>query len=199
MLASTDIYRDGREDPAPNQSFTTNTAKTAKPWTELRRSTSVLWLWIFYASLTVFAWVTTCVLAFRPITTSFYGADIGNLDYGLWQPATIQNMYIQNENWYRVSRVLWSIMNTLTLPLTSAICASAAVVYCQRSSESASNLSLRKTVVLADARWLDPNLYWRLIGPRGWQRSGSRFLLIGIFLNIVGGIIGPLQEAPWTR
>ena len=94
-----------------------------------------------------------------------------------------------------MSRVLRSITNKLTLPFTSAICASAAVIYCQRANERVSRLSLRQTMVLADARWLDPNLYWRILGPKGWQRNGSRFLLIGVLLNIIAGIIGPLQEA----
>ena len=85
MHTSTDSSRDDPEELASNQSHATDAAKTAKPSTKLRRTTSVLWLWLFYALLSIFAWVITCVLAFQPITTSQYGADTLSQHYSAFR------------------------------------------------------------------------------------------------------------------
>ena len=87
-------------------SLNTSAAKTAKLWKKLRRTTSILWLWFFYALHSMFAWVITCVLAFRPISTSQNGADTGNQHYSAFRLKETESLHVQNANWYRLPCVL---------------------------------------------------------------------------------------------
>ena len=50
-------------------------------------------------------------------------------------------------------------------------------------------------MALADKGWTDPATYTRMfLTSKGWKRYGSSFLLLAILLNILGGVISPLQE-----
>lgn len=56
-------------------------------------------------------------------------------------------------------------------------------------------MSMRKTMALADRGWTDPTTYVRILsGPDGYKRVGSVFLIVAMVLNILGGIIQPLQQ-----
>ena len=98
--------------------------------------------------------------------------------------------YAKNDNWFRAARVIQSIVSVLTIPLTSAVCSSAAVVFIQRNGKS--NLSLRQLMTFSDKTWADPATY-----PRSfisWKRYGSSLLTFAILLNGLGFVISPLQE-----
>ena len=167
------------------------------PSTTLHRSVYVLILVLLYMSMAVFAWVVTCILTFRPITARHYGAWIVNDDnngYGWVSTKHIPSLFIMNETWYRAARVLQSVVSVLTIPLTSAVCSSAAVIFVQQNHKSF-GLSIRQVMTLADKGWIDPATYARtFLKSKGWKRYGSSFLLLAMLLNILGGVISPLQE-----
>ncbi|KAF8809808.1 hypothetical protein BYT27DRAFT_7187068 [Phlegmacium glaucopus] len=49
-------------------------------------------------------------------------------------------------------------------------------------------------MALADKGWTEPKLYAKLLFSGGFKRYGSSFLFFAILLNILGGIISPLQS-----
>lgn len=165
-----------------------------------------IYLVLFYAILVLFAWVTTCILTFRPVTINRYG--VSKQDYHLNENLTldgpggpgeerkchVHNAFNQNQNWYKTAQVIQSIVGVLTIPLTSTICSNAAVVYLQHSSGfRPPNLTLRQMSVLADKGWSDIWIFFKLfIGTR--NRYISSFLLWAIFLHAIGALISPLQQ-----
>ena len=57
----------------------------------------------------------------------------------------------RNDQWRRVSRIGPQVLGTFSLPLTSAICARAVVVYCLWSAgQKQPAVALRQTLILAD-------------------------------------------------
>ncbi|KAL9622815.1 MAG: hypothetical protein Q9160_002934 [Pyrenula sp. 1 TL-2023] len=162
--------------------------------TKLHRSMYVLLLVCFYATLTLVAWVATAILTIRPITAKHYGVWIRNKEnngYGWVGANRYHSLYIKNENWYRTARVLQAIASVLTIPLTSAVCSSAAVIFCQR----AQNPSLRQMISLADKGWTDPTTWIRtVIKSNGFKRYGSSLLYGSMALVALGGIISPIQQ-----
>ena len=134
-----------------------------------------------YICLALFAWISTCILSFRPFFWPTYFADttqtLGYSDLG--------HLYSKNQRWFQATRVLQSIVSVLAIPLTSAICAKAAVVFTQRSSRRTS-LSLRQTMALADKGWASPATVLRASTPQGFKHIGSSFLLIAVVINLLG-------------
>ena len=168
------------------------TEKAKVPTASLRRSGHVLYLVLLYSTLAVFSWVVLCILTKRPITaTRHYGVNFDEPHaYGWTGANVIHSFYTKNEKWLRAAQVLQSIVAVLTIPLTSAVCSKAAVAYCQRRSHR--KLSLRQTMVLADRGWTDPIIYLRMLAG-GFKKYGTTFLLGAALLNIIGGIVAPLQ------
>ena len=163
------------------------------PSTKLHRSAFVLLLVFFYALLALFAWILTCILTVRLIT----GPDHYDLyvedssDYGYLNDGTpLYTYYAKNENWFRAARVIQSIVSILTIPLTSAVCSSAAVVFIQQNGRS--NLTLRQLMTFSDKAWADPATYARSF--MSWKRYGSSLLIFAMTLNGLGFVISPLQE-----
>ncbi|KAL4879461.1 hypothetical protein BJY04DRAFT_229024 [Aspergillus karnatakaensis] len=164
-------------------SINPNQAGKAPFSAHLHRSVYGPILAVIYAALAIAPWVIICILSFRPITADQYYATPDN--YYLDAKGK-QSLYRRNERWYHAARVLQAIAGIITLPLTSAICASAAVIYMQRNQ----TLTLRQTIALADREWMDlPGFF----GLKIWKRYGSTFLYLSILLNILGLIISPLQ------
>ncbi|KAF8812036.1 hypothetical protein BYT27DRAFT_7088253 [Phlegmacium glaucopus] len=163
------------------------TKLAAVPYTTLHRSAYIPKLVLGYTALAIFAWVLTCILSHRPITTDHYDISVHGYVNGT---ANIHSLFVENQRWFRVARVIQSIVTVLTIPLTSAVCSKAAVVFVQRQS----GLSLRQAMALADKGWTDPKLYAKLLFSSGLKRYGSSFLFLAILLNILGGIISPLQS-----
>ena len=91
-------------------------------------------------------------------------------------------------------RVIQAGVSVLTIPITSAACSCAAVAFTQYSRRSA-GMTMRQTIALADKGWTDPTTYLRLLFTRqGLKRYGSLFLFLAIALNVLGGILQPLQQ-----
>lgn len=76
----------------------------------------------------------------------------------------------------------------LTIPLTSAVCSKAAVIYVQRRGQRM--LSLRQTMTLADKGWTEPEIFLKLM-TGSYKRYGSWFLLLAIAVHILGPRLEP--------
>ncbi|KAL2008765.1 hypothetical protein VTN00DRAFT_6959 [Thermoascus crustaceus] len=132
------------------------------------------------------------------MSTNHYGIwfwDRDNNGYGWASVSYIHSLYVKNETWYRTARVIQSIVVVLTIPLTSAVCSSAAVIYVQRCRHaSPSNFTIRQLMNLADKGWTDPTTYTRLLFKKGgWKCYGSGFLVLAVLLNVLGGIMVCMQ------
>ncbi|KAL4902363.1 hypothetical protein BDW74DRAFT_158397 [Aspergillus multicolor] len=153
------------------------------------RSFYALFLALFHAALVLAPWVIICLLTDRPITGKRYGALAGDgSNYNSYDPRENQAAYAKSERWYHAARVIQAIASVLTLPLTSAICASAAVIFMQREKR----LTIPQLMSLADRGWLDWATYGRLV--HAWERYNSSFLLLAILVNLLGMIISPIQS-----
>ncbi|KAI9923767.1 hypothetical protein ASPWEDRAFT_700754 [Aspergillus wentii DTO 134E9] len=165
--------------------------------TRIHRLTYVIWLVLFYAALVLFSWIVICKLNYRPITANHYGVWVWNDDnngYGWSHDDVIQAQYQRNEKWYKAAQVIQSVASVLTIPLTSAVCSSAAVVYLQHCNDGRTpRFTLRQMTVLADKGWTDIETYFRLLTGR-FRRYGSTFLLWAVLLHAIGAIIAPLQQ-----
>ncbi|KAJ5175369.1 uncharacterized protein N7482_001246 [Penicillium canariense] len=169
---------------------------SAPPSARLHRSGYILFTVFLYIGLAVFAWVVTCYLSFRPITTKHY--DLQALDNGNWAlpDRNYQNpLFGRNEQWYRAARIIQSVVGILTIPLTSAVCSSAAVIFIQQRAHK--GITVRQVMTLADKGWADLATYARILPfltTDEWKRFGSSFLLLAILLNLLGSVISPLQQ-----
>jgi hypothetical protein len=196
---------------APGYRDDSNPAKDSLfPSARLYRSGYIILLALLYISMALFSWIITCRLSFRPIGVSKYGfwtvrnnkwAYLQNYPVGANGYPQIDNshdqvLYIRNERWYRAARIIQSIVSVLTIPLTSAVCSSAAVIFIQRR-QAHGRLSIRQVMTLADKGWTDLPTYARILplfATDGWKRYGSSFLLLAMFVNILGSVISPLQQ-----
>jgi hypothetical protein len=175
-----------------SRSTTAEGVKEHQPSTKLFRSWILLPLVISYATLAIFAWTVTCILSFRPVVgPKQYGFIYDPEDYEFLFLPGVQQSYVRNENWYRAARVIQSIVGVLTIPLTSAVFSSAAVIYVQQHRKTP-GLTIRKLMTLADRGWVGPSTLGRTF--TSWNRHGTSFLLVAIIVTIVGGIISPLQQ-----
>ena len=132
--------------------------------TTLHRSAYPLLLVTLYSTAALFAWIITCILSQRPITVGHYGVWVYNSGkrhqyYQSGEARFFNRLFIDNEKWYRTARVVQAFVGVLAIPLTSAVCSSAAVIFVQRNR----SLTLRKLLVLADKGWTDPVIYKRSI------------------------------------
>lgn len=163
--------------------------------TRMQRSTYVVWLVLFYAALVLSSWIVICKLSYSPLTVDRYGA--------AWLPTKIVRIdsatqarkeFEKNERWYKAAQVIQSITGVLTIPLTSAVCSSAAVVYLQRGPDRRTpSFTLRQLIVLADKGWTNiPTLFSLVTG--GWSRYFSLFFAWALVLTILGAIISPIQQ-----
>ncbi|KAJ5318747.1 uncharacterized protein N7506_011451 [Penicillium brevicompactum] len=181
---------------------------STQPTSSMSRESYVLILASFYAALAMCAWIFTCVLSVRPVTTQDYSVKIGNgspypfstSDDGFQKMVEIsrelRSLYSRNQQWYRAARVLQSLVGVLTLPLTTAVCSSTAVVFIQRR-QSHGSLSLRQTMALADKTWTNIPSYAKIfpfVATTEWNRYGSSLLQLAIFLNVLGVVTSPMQQ-----
>lgn len=162
--------------------------------TKIIHSTYVIWLVLFYAALALFSWILICKLTNHPITTNHYGVWFWN-DGGDYykDAAALQAKYQQNERWYKAAQVIQSIASVLTIPLTSTVCSSAAVIYLQQSTGRTPSFTLRQMITLADKGWTDIGTYRQLVMGH-WSRYSSALLIWAILLHIIGAIISPLEQ-----
>ena len=108
----------------------------------LQRRTMALWLFSLFAIGTIFTWAITCVLVYKPVSFATYYDRSGLYTIG---------QYRSNDSWRKLRSVLSQILSNISIPVTSAICSKAVVVYCQKSSNrSNTKLTMRQTAALAD-------------------------------------------------
>ena len=162
-----------------------STAQKNKSSKKLERHTMSLWLASAFAIASIFIWAITCTLSYKPVQFGTYFDTTGQFS---------RSEYEKNDRWRRVSRVGLQVLGTLSLPLTSAICARAVVGYCQRSSSKRQPaISMRQTLALADKGWLDLNTWMNLFGPMG-RKIYSPLLILSILLCGLGRNMLPLKE-----
>lgn len=183
------------------------------PHTKLHRSTYIVLIVLFYASISIFSWVVICILVYHPIKLQHYdvwvgedGMGSGRRYDGSWK-FIAPDLYRNSETWFRTARVLQSMMSILTIPIASAVCGSAAVVYAQRGRHF-KDLSLGQLVLLADKSWSDPLTIMDLLFGKLLRKIGgseprqkhskhsyaSTLLILAILLHGLGSTIAPLQQ-----
>ncbi|KAK7031726.1 hypothetical protein R3P38DRAFT_826216 [Favolaschia claudopus] len=164
--------------------------------TFLSRSPFIIISTLFYIALAVYAWgIVTCILSRKPIGANYYGVRVLNKDNNGWGwvgAQTFHALFVNSEKHFRAARIIQSIVSVLTVPLTSATCTRAAVVFLQ-SGRRSGRLTMRQAIALADGAWTDIPLVLRLLFG-GWKRYGSSLLVVAILLNALGASISPLQE-----
>jgi hypothetical protein len=134
------------------------------------RSYVAVYLILGYAVFAVSSWAIICILNYRPVTTGHYGLystskNRAGYPYGynsefpfLGHP--IRPLYEKNAQWLQAARVIQSITAVLTIPLTSAVCMRAVVIYVQRRYASGS-LTLQQLVELADKVCIAKRIYFK--------------------------------------
>ena len=147
----------------------------------LERHCLGVWLILLYAIAASFSWIVTCILSDRPIGIFLEGAPRPTY-YD--QSAHIGRAYYQYSNrWMQAAKVISAVLGAVGIPVTSATCATATAVYCQRNSDSSPpSLTLRQTLALADKGWSDFGVIRNMIWPSksGKTRSGLLPLSTGL-------------------
>ena len=149
-------------------------------WTvgELRKHTLGLWLISLYAVIAVLSWSITCVLCYQPVGIPTYFDQVGNYS---------RSQYDTSDGWRKVATIGNSVIAAVSIPITSAICAKAAAVYCQRiSTAKAPPLTLRQMLVLADQGWSDSGVIWDVFRPSTSRRTRSPLLIFASVLVAIG-------------
>ncbi len=137
----------------------------------LERQPWALWLLSLYAIAAVPSWAVTGWLSFRPIGISAYD-DVQTAEY----PSLAD--WDHNDRWRRAANIGLSIVAAVGIPVTSAICAKATVIYCQMKSKGKPpSLTMRQTMALADKGWSDLSVIWDLMHPTRRRRTRSPLLL----------------------
>jgi hypothetical protein len=166
------------------------------PTVTLHRSSYIVLVVSIYASVALTAWILVCVLTFRPLTTARYGYNalepgsvpiLARYPYALWLPDSsdpLHAKYVKSEAIYRAARTAQSVITVLTIPLTSAVCSAAAVVFAQCKTKGR-RLTMRQMMALADKGWTDPTTIARLVTGRGKQLS-SPLLTCALLLVLLG-------------
>lgn len=145
---------------------------------ELKKHKLALWLVVAYAFVAIVSWTITCVLCHRPIGIPTYFDQSGNYS---------KSLYKMTESWRKVAKVGQSITGVISIPVTSAICAKSAAVYCQKTSDSITPaLSLRQTMALADKGWVDSATILNLLRPSASRRTRSPLLILSTGLVAIG-------------
>ncbi len=153
----------------------------------LFRQTYLLVLVSLYSVLAIAAWVILCVQNKRPITAKTYDYVPNTVDV---YHGGLDGRMKSNADWFRTVKVLFAITNTLIIPLTSTVCASAAVVHVQ-SFGRRRHFSMQHTITLADKGWLSPPVWLDLLTPRGWRSRAS------YFFDICHGLSPPRYVSPF--
>ena len=145
---------------------------------ELKKHTLALYLILVYAFIAILSWSITCVLSFKPIGVPTYFDQSGNYS---------QSHYETTDNWRKAASVGQSIVGVISIPVTSAICAKAVAVYCQRKSDTKTpSLSLRQTLALADKGWTDLATLLNVVTPSRSRTTRSPLLMLSAGLVAIG-------------
>lgn len=188
---------DSRHDPQTNDGESENTNEHAPPYqpdedeealppyerrnnndrlrsTPLHRNWWMLVPTALYAAIAVYSWVYLCLLSRTGDLTT--------------------NVDNRKVNQYKAARILHVIVAITTIPMVSAVCSWAAAVYVQNQRDAYS-LRLRQVMVLADRMWMNPLAWLRLVCyESGFQRYGSGFLYLAMFISLIGVVTYPVQS-----
>ena len=140
----------------------------------------VLGLVVAYSALFVVAWSIICWTSQRPIGRGSYYCYDTDCHYNE-RERDEQNA--RTLRYVADAQTVLSAVSLLTIPLTSAVCAAAAVPWLQSNGQG---MSLRQVMALADKGWTSPYIYARLLRPSGWKRYGSSFIALALLLNALG-------------
>ena len=137
-----------------------------------------LGLIFIFALFAILSWTVTCVLCYRPIgASSYYDQTRSNL-IADWK---------NNDRWRQLAKVVSAIVGSISIPVTSAICAKAAAVYCLRKSDVRQpTLTLRQTLALADKGWTDLEVLRDVFVPKTSRKTRSPLLVASICLVGLG-------------
>lgn len=144
----------------------------------VQKHSLALWLILLYAFIAILSWTITCVLCYQPVGVPTYFDQSGNYS---------RSHYETTDNWRKAASVGLSILGVISIPVTSAICAKAAAVYCQRKSDAKEPLlSLRQMLALADKGWLDSSTLLDVVRPSTSRRTRSPLLILSAGLVAIG-------------
>ncbi len=145
---------------------------------ELQKHVLGLWLIVLYGFVAILSWGITCVLCYQPIGVPTYFDQVGNYS---------RSQYERSEGWRKAADVGNAIIAAIGITVTSAICARAAAVYCQKSSDAkVPGLTLRQMLVLADKGWNDSAVLWDVLRPNTSRKTRSPLLILSAVLVGVG-------------
>ncbi|KAK2802463.1 hypothetical protein FQN51_004526 [Onygenales sp. PD_10] len=160
-----------------------------------------------YSILLLLSWIITVVLSAKPLNgrrwhASWTAPDIRPCHYsdGGWGTGFgcdgMENIMTEdqlglNESWRKSVRFIGSVMAVAAIPVSSAICARAAVAYLQNKENGTFRLS--EAITLANRAWWDPILASKLLHPQHRQLHFSKFLLLATSVCALGATIWPLQ------
>ena len=122
------------------------------------RHRSALCIITVYSILTVAIWTITCVLSYRPISFATYYDETGRFS---------DEQYRENDRWRKFAKVMPSLLGTISIPVTSVICAKAAAIYSLRCSKKSIPGVTMEQRVASDKSLLDNGML------RGLRRSNS--------------------------
>ena len=145
---------------------------------EAKKHRLALLLILLYAFVAILPWTITCILCYRPIGVPTYFDQYGHYT---------RSHYETSDNWRKAANIGLSILGVISIPVTSAICAKAATVYCQRrSDDKAPSLSLRQMLALADKGWSDSATLLDVVRPSTSRRTRSPLLILSTGLMAIG-------------
>ena len=129
-----------------------------------------LWLMILYAIIAILSSSITCVLCYQPIGIPTYFDQVGNY---------FRSQYERSDGLRKAVNIGSSIIVAIGIPFTSAICAKAAAVCCQRRPDAkAPPLTLRQMLALADKGWSDIAVLRDVLRPSTGRRTRSTLLIL---------------------
>ena len=167
------------DSTVPNPAQRAHISRPAQ--SKLFRQSYLLFLVSLYGCLSITAWTMICVQTKRPITTHTYSYVPGVKDIH----GVLANRMKKNAEWFRAAKILLAITNTLIIPLTSTVCASAAVIYVQNFGRRR-RFTMQHTATLADKGWTSPQVWLNLLSIEGWKSQGSYFLIFAMGFHALG-------------
>lgn len=179
-------HHNTREKPGPSLHIrypnSTDDDPSKPRSTFLFRQSYLLLLVSLYSILAIAAWTILCVQTKRPITTSTYDyIQNNNVSY----LGALDRQMQSNVDWFRTVKILLAITNSLIIPLTSAVCASAAVIHVQ-SFGRRRQFSMQHTSTLADKGWTSPPVWLDLLTSEGRKARASYFLIFAMAFHVLG-------------
>lgn len=146
------------DQPRKNQQSANQRLIQAGSDGNLSKRTSAKWLISTYAFVVILSWIITCVLIYQPIGIPIYFDQTGNYSRSHYRIA---------DDWRKAVNVGQSIVAVISITVTSAVCAEAAAMYCQRrSDDKGRTLTLKQMLALADKGWSDTRTLLDLAKPR---------------------------------